>query len=272
MSVKYETQILCILTVLSFVPFLPVLALNSYVKDNRALPLIKEYNHSNLFKKRVAKILSKWTLKALEENSVNAAVISRAGTRFVKGLDKTKMGHTAIIIKDPEFKTWMVYNLFSNPLKKHRFYEIRRTTIYDFFYSQPSLKLNALLLIPSQDIQGNIIRAFVSGENKEFLKERKYNLISSSENFDSSNCIEWVVLNIFAAKENIYDIDKLIKIINKEILVKPIKLNILSKLILTFTPNAFKDEFPKDCYVKTFMVYNLYSSNLFVKKIFYINS
>ena len=273
MSVKYyEVKILCLLTVLSLISFLPVTALNSYVKDNTSLPLIKECKHHNIFKEKIAKKLSKWTIETLERSNAEAAVISRPGTKFVRWLDKTGMGHTGIIMKDSEFNTWMVYNLFSNPLKKHRFYEIRRTTVYDFFYSQPSLKLNALVLIPSQDIQKNIISSFITGKNKELLKERKYNLISSSENFDSSNCVEWVMLNTFAAKENIYNVDELIKIINKEIFVKPIKLTFISRLILAFTPNFFNDELPKDSYVKTFIAYDLYNSNLFIKKIFYRNS
>ena len=222
----------------------------------------RKYEHKNIFKKKIAETLSNWTIKTLETSGVKAAIVSRPGTKFVRCLDKTGMGHTGIVMKDPKFKEWMVYNLFSNPLKKHRFYEIRRTTVYDFFYSQPSLKLNALLLIPSIDVQDNVIKEFVSGKNKELIKERKYNLISSSENFESSNCTEWVVLNILAARENTYDPSKLIKIASKEILVKPIKLNFLSRLILAFTPNAFKDELSNDNYIKTFMAYDLYNSNL----------
>lgn len=242
------------------------------VSSNNFLPLVKECKHTNILKIRIANVLSKWTIETLEKSGTIAAVISRPGTRFVRMIDKTGMGHTGIIIKDPELNTWMIYNLFSNPLKKHKFYEIRRTTVYDFFYSQPSLKLNALVLIPSLSIQESIINSFITGKNKELLKEKKYNLISSSENFDSSNCIEWVVLNIFAAKENMYDVDKLTEIIKKEIFVKSIKLTSLSKLILAFTPNVFKDELPKDSYVKTFIANDLYNSSVFIKKIFYVGT
>ncbi len=269
MSIKYQVKIIYLLTVLSLFSFLPALALNSYVEDNTELPLIKECKHSNIFKKKVAEKLSKWTIKTLEQSGTTAAVISRPGTRLVRMLDKTEMGHTGIVLWDSELNQWMVYNLFSNPKTKHRLFEVRRTSIYDFFYTQPNLKLSALMLIPNNDVQKNLISGFLSGKYRDLVESPKYNLISPIENLNSINCVEWVALNVFAAEKNLYNASKLMEIINNKITVEPLKLTPYKKLFLKFMPHVFWDEVPKNDYIKTIMVNNLYNLDLFVKKVFY---
>src|SRR3989338_5882489 len=209
MSIKH-LLILYLLTVSILVSFLSVEASNNYVKVNTTLPLIKECKHPNILKKRIAKKIRKWVIEIMEQSDTKAAIVSRPGIRFVRVLDKTKMGHTGIILRDPELDQWMVYNLFSNPKTKHRFFEIKRTSVYDFFYTQPDLKLNALILIPNNNIQKNLILGFVSGKYKDLVKSQKYNLISPIENLNSTNCVEWVILNVFAAKKNIYNANKLL--------------------------------------------------------------
>lgn len=243
----------------------------AFSRTDLDLPPIKTFEYKDSNKQNIAKEVSEWVIKVIEESNLTAVVISRPGTPFTQVFDNTKMGHTGIIIKDSELNAWTVYNLFSNPDTKHRYVEIKRTSIYDFFYSQPSLTKDALILIPEKEIQENLLKGFISGKYKDLIAQtEKYNLISDAYDLKSTNCVEWVLLNLIAAKINDYNPTRLTQIIDTHLKIKPLKAGWLVKIALYFTPNVFFDEMPKDGNVKAVMVKDLYNADrLIIKKVFY---
>lgn len=240
----------------------------SWAKNS--LPDIETYKYTNNARKKIASSLSSWAKIQLDKLNEEAVIISRSGSTITRIFDKTNLGHSGIVIKDPEYKTWMVYSLFSNPDTKHRYFYIKRTSLYDFFYNQPDFQKRCILFIPKKDLQPNLRQILISGNYNKIIGDKtKYNLISSSENTESVNCVEWIFLNLYAAKLNTFDAKIIIKTINKENDIKPIRLPLIMKPFLKMYPNVFIEELPKDRKVKTLMVQDLYKNNLIQKKITY---
>jgi hypothetical protein len=220
-------------------------------------------------KLQVAEELSRWLHDTLKEKDVHVAVISRNGSPQVQQHDATGMAHSGIAVRCPEEQTWHVYNLINHIQGAQPQAGVWKSTVVDFFYEQPVLKKDALIMIPPKDIQQKIMDGFCGGHYKKLFFTRDYNLVSAPHTPRSLNCNKWVLLNILAAHKQNYHPPTILQTIQESFQPAVVNVHPLLRPFAKRQPIIIGDEVPALAPIHTVTVESLYHSGLFEEKLFY---
>ncbi|WP_303673804.1 DUF2145 domain-containing protein [Vampirovibrio chlorellavorus] len=237
-----------------------------------ALP-VKPYVWSNSQKLALAETLSNWAVETLKRENARVGVLARQGSVFTRLFDPTGMTHSGFVFQEPETGEWIIYSLYSDPVNNRKTALLWRQSIKDFFYGQRNDRKEALLLLPSDDLQERLLQRLRAKPFQSLLPlQHHYNLVAPLESVLSFNCTKWVVLNLFAARENSEDVPALIGRMRQEYTVKPLRPRFLVRLVLKRKPDVNWEELNPPGTVKTVTVESLYNTPLFEKRFLFSDS
>jgi hypothetical protein len=237
-----------------------------------ALP-VKPYVWSNSKKLALAETLSDWAVETLERENARVGVLARQGSVFTRLFDPTGMTHSGFVFQEPATGEWITYSLYSDPATNRKTALLWRQNIKDFFYGQINDRKEALLLLPPRDLQERLLLRLRANPFQSLLPvNHHYNLVAPLESLLSFNCTKWVVLNLFAARENSEDVPALIGRMRQEYAVKPLRPSILVRLVLKRKPDVNWDELNPPGTVQTVTVDSLYKTSLFEKRFLFSES
>lgn len=221
-------------------------------------------------KEALAEAMSQWTIQTLTAKHARVGVLARQGAYVTRLFDRTGMTHSGFVFQEPKTGEWITYSLYSNPDTGRKTAQLWRQSLKDFFYGQLSYRQEALLLIPSADLQAKLLKRFYADPFESLLpKNHSYNLVAPIENPTSFNCTKWVVLHLYAARENTSDIPSLIQSMRREYPVKTVRPRFLTRIALKWKPDVDWEELNPPGTVRTVTVDSLYHSNLFEQHFLY---
>lgn len=144
----------------------------------------------------------------------------------------------------------------------------------DFFYDGGE-KRDALLLIPSREIQERLRKAIHNGQYQKLHFTPKYNLVSEPHSNASLNCNKWVLMNLIAAQHNNYHHQSILDIIKSDFRPGHISMNPLIRFLVVRMHRVLStalpsDEIPLYGPIHTIQIKNLYHQGNFEDKIFFI--
>ena len=250
-------------TLLLVLPVVPILVTVQPVQAQvKAAPAVDEK------KLDVAKHLTDWLQKKLEEKKAIVAVVARKGGRDMKGRDRTGMAHSGLAVYDPRAQTWILYQILNNAKAAEPTAELWRMAPLDFFYGQTGYDENALVLIPDKETQERVYESILNGKAWNMAFTKKYNLLSRYDSDDSMNCNKWILLTIAAARSDEYDPKKVLSIVSNGFSPGKIHLGFLAKQVVKKKQNVRIEELPNIGAVETVTPQSLYDSGLFEEKCF----
>ena len=233
------------------------------------LPALEERVKIDEQKLQIAKDLTDWLNRTLQQEKALVAVVGRNGSAQTRKQDKTGMGHAGLAVYDPRAQSWIVYNLLNDTHGKTPQGSIWRTAPLDFFYGQKGYDKDALILIPDETTQQRIYESILNVNYKKLYFTRDYNLLSAPDTKRSLNCNKWLLLNVVAARIDNYNVDAALKAIHTGFEPANIRLNPLERQIARTKPTILSDELPMVGPIHTVTVESLYRSDLFPTKRFY---
>lgn len=223
-------------------------------------------------KLEVAKELSIWLNKTLQQKKALVAVIAREGGEETKKHDATGMGHAGLAVYDPRAQSWIIYNLLNNVQGKEPKGSIWRSGPVDFFYGQKGYTKNALLMIPDEITQERMYSAILDGRYKRLFFTDHYNLLSAPASDSSLNCNKWLLMNIAAARMDSYEPFAVLAQIEEGFAPGEIRLNVIERQFAKGKPTVRGSEVPAFGPIHTVTVESLYRSDLFGEKLYYADS
>lgn len=148
--------------------------------------------------------------------------------------------------------------------------QVWRSEPLDFFYEQPVNKRDALIMIPSEDVQKRLRDGILSGRYKKLYFTPKYNLVSEPHSESSLNCNKWILMNLMAAQRDDYCHTKILKAIKDGFKPGRIMMNPLLRPIAKIHPTIRSEEVPVYGPINTVTVESLYRTDLFPHKEFFV--
>lgn len=234
---------------------------------------VKPYVWSNSKKLALAETLSNWVADTLQRQNAKVGVLARQGSVFTRLFDPTGMTHSGFVFQDPLTGEWITYSLYSDPANNRKTALLWRQTLKDFFYGQINDRKEALLLLPTTELQNRLLQRLQATPFQSLLPvNHHYNLVAPLESTLSFNCTKWVVLNLFAARDNSENVPALIDRMRQEYSVKPLRPRFLVRLVLKRKPDVNWDELNPPGIVKTVTVDSLYKTPLFEKRFLFSES
>lgn len=269
MKIQFRKISVVLLSILCLVvsPILPIQA--ETLDPGHVQPSVKECASVDSEKLQVAKELTDWLQRTLEEKGALVAVVARRGGEDVKKHDSTGMAHAGVAVYDPRAKTWIIYNLLNEMHNGQAESSLWRTAPLDFFYGQTGYVRDALILIPDEEVQHRMYEAVLNGNFKKLHFTKTYNLLSPYSSKTSLNCSKWVLMNVVAARLDNYVPIRVLGSIGVGFNPGLIRLNPIEKMVIKQKPNVQANEIANAGPVKTVTIESLYRSNLFTEKKFY---
>ncbi len=253
-------------------PHSPAVSDSVLTSSYASLP-VKPYVWSNSKKLALAETLSNWVVETLQRQNAKVGVLARQGSVFTRLFDPTGMTHSGFVFQEPVTGEWITYSLYSDPANNRKTALLWRQNIKDFFYGQINDRKEALLLLPPMDLQERLLQRLQANPFQSLLPvNHHYNLVAPLESPLSFNCTKWVVLNLFAARENSEDVPALIERMRQEYAVKPLRPRFLVRLVLKRKPDVNWDELNPPGTVQTVTVDSLYKTPLFEKRFLFSDS
>jgi len=148
--------------------------------------------------------------------------------------------------------------------------QVWRSEPLEFFYEQPIHKRDALIMVPSEDVQKRLRDGILSGRYKKLYFTPKYNLVSEPHTANSLNCNKWVLMNLMAAQRDDYCHTKILKAIQDGFKPGRIMMNPLLRPIAKIHPTIRGEEVPVYGPINTVTVESLYRTDLFPHKEFFV--
>jgi hypothetical protein len=231
---------------------------------------IKSQVQSSEKKTRQAQTLSRWIVQTLEAQKIQVAIITREGPNMTRFVDKTGMTHSGYVFRHPETGRWTTYSLYADPERGYKKSRLWQQDLEGFYYGQSGSKTDALMLVPSQELQKKLFVRLTAQPFKTLLPEDEhYSLVAPLESRNSFNCTKWVLLQLFAAKENSDITAELIQILSTQYQEKVIKPLFFIRYVLQKKPDVNWQELSPKNHVHTVTVNSLLHSNLFEQKLYY---
>jgi hypothetical protein len=225
---------------------------------------VKPFQWEKPEKEALAQSMSEWTIQTLLKNHARVGVVARQGAYLTRLFDRTGMTHSGFVFQDPGTGEWITYSLYSNPETGSKTALLWRQSLKDFFYGQRSNHREALLLIPEPALQTEILKRFYADSFVSLLPQNHgYNLIAPLSSPVSFNCTKWVVLQLYAARENINDVPTLIQIMHREYGLKTVRPGLITRLVLKRKPDVNWKELNPPGTIQTVTVDSLSQSDLF---------
>jgi hypothetical protein len=217
-----------------------------------------------------AKLLSQWVLQTLDKEQVKVAIISRLGSPLAVLFDKTGMTHSGYVFRNPETGQWITYSLYSDPEANYKKSLLWQQSIPSFYYGQSGRRTDTLMLIPPMDLQEKLLARLMAQPFEPLLPaDEHYSLVAPLESPQSFNCTKWILLQLFAAKENSSDTPALLKLIREQYHEPVTKPFFLVRYVLKRKPDVNWDELSPPNHIHTVTVNSLYQSPYFEKKRYY---
>lgn len=214
-----------------------------------------------------AQLLSQWVIQKLETEQIKVAVITRAGSPLSVLFDETGMTHSGYVFKNPATGQWITYSLYSDPTVNYKRSRVWQQSIESFYGGQSGRKTDALMLVPSVDLQEKLLARLLAQPFKTLLPANEhYDLVAPLENPISFNCTKWVLLQLFAAKENSENTEWLISQMTKNYTTPVVKSSLLLRYALQNKPDVNWQELSPPNHIHTVTVGSLLKSSLFEKK------
>jgi hypothetical protein len=236
---------------------------------DRFLP-VKPHCWNNASKLKRAQKLAAWVIKKVEENKARIAVISRCGSFLTVLYDQTGMTHSGIVFRHPHTQEWIVYNLYSDPDNNHKTSRLWQQSLVDFFYTQNSIKTDALVLIPKEDLQDKLLQRMADVPDEPLLPpDEHFNLVAPMTHCKSFNCTKWIMVNVYAAEKEKGRVEDVLAIMGREHEVPTLKAGPLTRFVMGFKPDVRLEENDPMDEIRTVTVGSLYQSPLFVKRFIY---
>jgi hypothetical protein len=220
-------------------------------------------------KLQIAKELTDWLNRTLQEKKAFVAIVGRQGSSQSKKQDKTGMGHAGLAVYDPRAQSWIIYNLLNDLSDKTPKGGLWRTAPLDFFYGQKDYEKDALILIPDEITQQRMYEAILNGKYKKLFFTDRYNLLSAADSTSSLNCNKWLLLNVVAARIDDYDPVRVLSAIHKGFEPGTIRMNFLERQVVKGKANVQADEIPAFGPIQTVTVESLYRSDMFPQQLFF---
>lgn len=217
----------------------------------------------------LAKDLGRWMEEFLRHRKVEVAVVSRQGSEFAKLFDQTGMSHSGIAVYDQKNQRYEIYNLINHergnpPRGIMPQAAVWKSTPVDFFYEQLGHTRDALIMIPSAELQQKMRQGIESGEYKKLYFTRDYNLVSAPHTTRSLNCTKWILMNLVGADMNNYDPAAVLDVIKKDF--KPAVVDVhpvFRSVIKRKSPFILPDEISRWEPIHSVSVASLYHSKWF---------
>ena len=220
-------------------------------------------------KLEVAKNLTTWVQKTLQEKEAVVAVVARKGGKDIEKRDKTGMAHSGFAVYDPRVKTWIVYDLSNSSKGSNPQSVLQRRSLLDFFYGQTGYKEDALILFLDKETQNRVYESILNGNYKKVFFTTKYNLLSRYDSSYSLNCNKWLLMVIAAARIDDYNHEKVLESITNGFEPGRINLSMLEKMVAKKKDNVRANEIPSSGPILTVTIESLYNSPIFEGKEFY---
>lgn len=225
---------------------------------------VKPFQWQKPKKEALAEDMSAWTIQTLQENHARVGVVARQGAYLTRLFDRTGMTHSGFVFQDPTTGEWITYSLYSNPETGRKTAQLWRQSLKDFFYGQRSKHQEALLLIPEPALQTEILKRFYADPFVSLLPQNHaYSLIAPLQSPTSFNCTKWVVIQLYAARENMNDVPSLIQIMRREYKLKTVRPKLVTRLVLKRKPDVNWEELDPPGTIQTVTVDSLSQSDLF---------
>ena len=252
------------------VPANATLQTQETIEENPAQPpAIETQNKIDAQKLQVAKELTDWLNRTLQEKQALVAIVGRNGSVQTRKQDETGMGHGGLAVYDPRAQSWLVYNLLNDVRGKAPQGSIWRTAPLDFFYGQTGYDKEALILIPDKVTQQRLYESILNGNYKKLFITRNYNLLSPPDTARSLNCNKWLLLNVVAASLDNYDPQAVLSAIHNGFEPDTIHLNPIERQFAKGKPTVMASDIPTFGPIQTITMESLYRSGLFPEKRFY---
>lgn len=231
---------------------------------------VKPFAWNKPQKEVLAESMSHWTIQTLQVNHAKVGLVARQGAYVTRLFDRTGMTHSGFVFQHSETGEWMTYSLYSDPDNGRKTALLWRQNLKDFFYGQRSNRKEALLLIPDAALQEKILKRLYAQPFRGLLPENhRYNLVAPIENPTSFNCTKWLILNVYAARENSENVSELIGVMRREYPVKTVRPGLLTRIVLKRKPDVDWQELNPPGVIRTVTVDSLYFADLFEKKLLY---
>lgn len=231
---------------------------------------VKPFQWNQPKKEALAESMRDWTVKTLQANHAKLGLVARQGAYVTRLFDRTGMTHSGFVFQHPETGEWITYSLYSDPDNGRKTALLWRQNLKDFFYGQRSNRKEALLLIPDRALQEKMLKRLYAQPFHTLLPENhRYNLVAPVESLTSFNCTKWLVLNLYAARENSEDVPSLIQVMRREYPVKTVRPGLLTRFVLKRKPDVDWQELNPPGVVRTVTVDSLYYADFFEKQALY---
>jgi len=261
MALVWVSLFVC-LKAMAVEPALP----NQQFSEFQGLP-IKPIVEKSKSKQLRAHVLSNWVIKKLEDEHVKVAVITRVGSPLAVLFDETGMTHSGYVFKNPATGQWTTYSLYSDPSAHYQKSRVWQQSIESFYYAQSGRKRDALMLVPSLEVQEKLLARLTSQPFNTLLPANEhYNLVAPLENPNSFNCTKWVLLQLFAATEHADNTEWLIGQMAKIYTTPVLKSSLLLRYALQHKPDVNWQELTPPNHIHTVTVGSLLKSSLFENK------
>ncbi len=230
----------------------------------------KPYQWNEPKKETLADSMSHWAEKTLVENHAKVGLVARQGAYLTRLFDRTGMTHSGFVFQDPNSGEWITYSLYSDLATHQKTALLWRQGLKDFFYGQRSGRKEALLLIPSAELQEKLLARFYAQPFHALLPaNHHYSLVAPIDSLTSFNCTKWLVLNLYAAQEKSEDVPALIGLMHRDYPVRTVKPTVVTRWVMKRKPDVNWAELNPPGTIRTVTVDSLYRSKLFEKRFLY---